>query len=95
MIPAMADAIVLPPRLDLSVVTKLYADLKDRAQQDVVLDLAEVTHLGALGLQLLIASARQAQETGKALSLDNVNDHVLDQMRLLGTCPETILEGQP
>ena len=91
----MGETIVLPPRLDLSSVTALHTDLCANADQDLTLDLGQVSYLGALGLQLMIAAARNAKETGTTLSLRNINDSIVAQMRLLGANPETIMEGQP
>lgn len=91
----MGETIVLPPRLDLSSVTGLYTDLCAHSDKDVTLDMEQVTYLGALGLQVMIAAARHAKEAGKTLSLRNISDRIVVQLRLLGATPETIMEGQP
>ncbi len=91
----MTEEIILPAKLDISAAATLHADLLAREAQDVTLDLGKVTHLGALCLQLMIAAARRANEAGKTFALYNMNDRVITQMRLLGTSPETIMEGQP
>lgn len=91
----MSETIVLPARLDLSSVTALHRDLCAHTGKDVILDLEWVTYLGALGLQVLIAAARQAKAAGTQLCLRNINDRIITQMRVLGASPETIMEGQP
>ena len=90
----MAETIVLPARLNLSSVTSLHTDLCTHSEKDVTLDLGQVTYLGALGLQVLIAAARQSKVAGTTLRLRNTSDRIIAQMRLLGACPETIMEGQ-
>lgn len=91
----MGETIMLPARLDLSTVTALHTDLCAHADKDVVLDMDQVTYLGALGLQVLIAAIRHAKTNETKLCLRNISDRVIAQMRLLGASPETIMEGHP
>lgn len=63
------SALVLSPRLDLSTA----ADLKDRISArigtNLVLDASHVTHLGGLGLQVLLAGAKLWRTSGHSLTL--------------------------
>ena len=89
----MTEAIVLKDRLDLAAAPRLQASLQEAPEGDVTLDLAGVSHLGALCLQLLIAAGRRAHAKGGALHLRNTSDRVLDQMRVMGITPEMLTEG--
>jgi len=91
----MDKPLTLPAKLDISAVAGLHADLVARKDQTVELDLSDVTHFGALCLQVIIAAARKANSTGKSLCLRNANDRVLAQLLAMGVTPETIMEGQP
>ncbi len=50
--------ITLAPRLDLSQAVPLATALQGHADGDLAVDASAVTHLGALGLQVLAAAAR-------------------------------------
>lgn len=90
----MADTMMLEGKLDVSTVPALHAALLKRADQDVVLDLSEVTHIGALCVQTCLAAARHAQEAGTSFRLTNVPDGVLAQLSCMGFSPETLSEGR-
>jgi chemotaxis protein CheX len=90
----MSDPIKLSAKLDLSAASALAADLKLRHEDEVVLDLSEVRHLGALCLQVMLAAATTAVEDGRKLSCINATDRVIDQLRVMGVTPEMISEGR-
>ncbi len=90
----MAEPLIPESRLDVTQAAGLHAALMARAGQDVTLDMAEVTQLGALCLQVLVSAARSLRAAGAALRLVNVPDKVLAQMTAMGMSPETIAEGQ-
>ncbi|WP_415183598.1 STAS domain-containing protein [Phaeovulum sp.] len=56
--------LVLEPRLDLSTVGALAASLLAHAGADLLLDAGKVTHLGGLGLQVLLAAADEWRNAG-------------------------------
>lgn len=82
----------LPARLDLSQAMPLVFKLRE-IEGDVEIDASEVRHLGALCLQALIAAAREANAGGHRFEMTGVTDKVLEQMKVMGTSPEKMMEG--
>jgi chemotaxis protein CheX len=80
-------------RLDLPAASRLRQALQDCPDHEVIVDMAQVTHLGALCVQVLISAARSLQSQGRNLSMLNTTDRVLDQLRLMGFTPESIAKG--
>ena len=89
----MSHVIAPVGRLDLSAAADLQAQLVAGTGKDVVLNMAAVTHVGALCLQVMIAAGRAAADCGKTFRLENTSDGVLDHFNLMGTTPEQIMEG--
>lgn len=89
----MAEPLALEPRLDLSAAPALHATLLTLAQDDIVLDAADVTHLGALCTQILMAAAQAVNAAGHRFKLVNVSDRVLEQLDVMGLTPESVAEG--
>ncbi|MFK7882312.1 STAS domain-containing protein [Roseobacter sp.] len=89
----MSDPITLAPRLDLSAASALMTTLKDHKDGDLTMDLSEVSHLGALCLQVMIAAATAAVAAGRSVSVVNASDRVIDQLRVMGMTPEAISRG--
>lgn len=90
----MADAIQLAPKLDLAAASDLVATLKGLKDKEVVLDLCEVKHLGALCLQALLSAATSANSEGRTITLVNTSERVIDQLRVMGMTPEAISRGR-
>jgi chemotaxis protein CheX len=90
----MTAPVVLAPKLDLAAATDLMTTLKTFKEDEVVLDLSEVKHLGALCLQVLLSAATSAISENRKITLANVSDRVIDQMRLMGMTPESIERGR-
>lgn len=90
----MAEPLIPESRLTVTQAAGLHSALMARAGQDVTVDMAEVTQLGALCLQVLISAAKSFRTAGAALHLANVPDKVLAQMTVMGMSPETIAEPQ-
>ncbi|MCV3272061.1 STAS domain-containing protein [Roseobacter sinensis] len=90
----MSDPIVLASRLDLPAASALKTQLKEHAEGDLIMDLSEVKHLGALCLQVMLAAATGAVAAGRAVSVINATDRVTDQLRVMGMSPETIARGR-
>lgn len=61
--------LALAARLDLTQVEALAADLRAHAGDDLVLNAAATTHLGALGLQVLSAAAYSWRRAGLRLTI--------------------------
>lgn len=85
-------ACVLRPegKLDLANVGALHADLQGAGDCDIVVDLEQVTQLGALAMQTLIAAALDMTARGRTLRLVNTSDRVLGQIGAMGMTPEKI-----
>ena len=82
----------LPARLDLSQAAELAEPLR-KMDEDLRIDASDVSHLGALCLQTLIAAARKARASGHRFEMTGVTDKVLEQMKVMGTSPEAMMEG--
>ncbi|WP_299507992.1 STAS domain-containing protein [uncultured Roseobacter sp.] len=90
----MGGPIALSPRLDLPAASALMTTLKEHDDGDLILDLAEVKHLGALCLQVMLSAATSAVAQGRSVSLVNASDRVIDQLRVMGMTPEAISRGR-
>lgn len=84
----------LPARLALPQAMQLVGDLR-KIDGDLRIDATEVTHLGALCLQALIAASRRARDAGHRFEMIGVSDRILAQMKVMGTSPEKMMEGAP
>ena len=80
----------LGARLDTAQAGPLAAAILEHAGQDLQLDATEVTHFGAMGLQVIRAAAKSWQSSGHALSLAGLSEDCIDQIGLLGFAPDTI-----
>lgn len=89
----MAEALMPQGRLNLPAAAGLHADLLERANQDITVDMSSVTQIGALCLQVLIAAGKTACAAGNTMQLININDTVRAQLGVMGMTPETIVEG--
>lgn len=90
----MSDPITLAPRLDLSAASALMNAFKDNTGDELIMDLSEVNHLGALCLQVMISAATAATAAGRTVSVQNASDRVIDQLRVMGMTPEAISRGR-
>lgn len=88
----MSDPLTLPARLDLSAVTQLVTDLR-AMEGDIRVDASEVSHLGALCLQALIAASRQAHANGHIFEISGASEKVVGQMQFMGLAPQQLMEG--
>lgn len=90
----MSATVQLAPRLDLPAASTLATTLKEHSDGELVLDMSEVKHLGALCLQVILSAATSAVDAGRSVSLINVSDRVIDQLRVMGMTPETVARGR-
>ncbi|MBD3787929.1 MAG: STAS domain-containing protein [Sphingomonadales bacterium] len=74
----------LPPRLDLSQVGALTNAIRARAGAGLVLDAGEVTHLGGLGLQVLLSAAQSWRAAGQSLSINPRSEAFDEALTLFG-----------
>lgn len=88
----MAEPLRLSGRLDLAAVDALHRALLAAPPGDLRLDLSQVSRIGALALQCLLAAARVE---GRRLLLENVPEAVREECRLLGLPPELLMEEAP
>ncbi|WP_300019309.1 STAS domain-containing protein [uncultured Roseobacter sp.] len=90
----MSAPVQLAPRLDLPAASALATTLKEHSDGELVLDLSDVKHLGTLCLQVILSAATSAVEAGRSVSLINVSDRVIDQLRVMGMTPEAVARGR-
>lgn len=89
----MTERRELPEKLDTAAVPGLIAVLRESQGANLALDAALLTHVGGLAVQAIIVAANDWQDAGHSLTLENVSDEVREQMRLLGTAPDVLTEG--
>jgi len=90
----MTAAFALPARLDLSTAPQLARDLLARpADQDLVLDASAVSHLGTLGVQVLIAATRRAQAAGAQIHITDLPARAQTQLEALGLTLHSLTEA--
>ena len=89
----MPDPIRLAPKLDLAAASALLVTLREQEHDEVMLDMEDVKHFGALCMQVILAAARDAEARSGKISMTNVSDRVIDQMRVMGMTPEAITRG--
>lgn len=77
-------ALALAPRLDLSQVSALAEELRACLGSDLVIDASAVSHLGALGAQLLASAALSWRNAGRILSITPRSDAFDEALARLG-----------
>lgn len=90
----MSDPVQLASRLDLPAASVLKTKLMAHSEGDLIMDMLEVKHLGALCLQVMLSAATNATAAGRSVSVINASDRVIDQLRVMGMTPETIARGR-
>ncbi len=89
----MTATIVLQPRLNLDVVQALSDEISACEGKDLEFDASQVTHLGTLCLQVLLAAARDWAVAGAAFRMVRPSESCLAQLALFGLTPETFAGG--
>lgn len=84
----------LSPRLDLASAQDLAAALRARAGVDLVIDAGGVTHLGALGLQILASAALSWRASGQSLRIAPRSEPFDAALASFGL-PLSVLESEP
>ena len=89
----MSERICPKGKLDIATAPALASDLGQCGEADICLDLGNVTSLGALGLQVILAARIQAQAAGREFKIENVPDAVVSNLAAMGFTPESLAEG--
>lgn len=89
----MTGTVTLPARLDLPAATRLVSELR-QIDGPIVVNGAEVKHLGALGLQALVAASRAAHARGATFEVSNGSEKMIEHMATMGVTPEQLMEGK-
>ncbi len=84
------SALALVPRLDLSQAGALAAELRAREGAPLELDAGAVTHLGGLGLQLLLAAAADWRARGLPFSIHPRSEAFDEAVTLFGVDPDAL-----
>lgn len=90
----MTDTIALPARLDSGSLKSMLVELTTAtAQGHVRIDASAVTHMSALGAQMILSAARSVREGGGTLEISEISDRACDQLAMMGLTPQTLSEG--
>jgi len=90
----MTGSFSLSACLDSQAAQDLAAVLAQHRGHSLTLDAGQVSFLGALALQLLIAASRQWLEDAKSFQIVNPSAAFMDGVELLGAEPATIGLGE-
>ena len=91
--PAPPRTIELPEAMDLPAAGSLAESLLKLVGEDLAIDASKVQRLGASCLQVLLSAARTWKAEKTSLTLANGSERFIDDLRLLGFTPETLLSG--
>ena len=91
----MAEALVLPAKLDLTAAPDLLEGFLSRRGKDLAVDAGAVTHLGTNCLQILISAARSWAQDGHSLAFSPMSEAFCQQLEQFGLSTDTLLEGAP
>ncbi|MBF9044314.1 STAS domain-containing protein [Rhodobacterales bacterium HKCCE4037] len=86
----MTQSYILPDRLDTTAAPGLAEALRARMNAPIMLDGAGVESAGTLGLQVLIAAARQWEKDCCDYAIVNASDALLASCHTLGITPADI-----
>jgi len=86
----MKGSLKLAACLDTLATKRLASDLASHRGHSLTLDAAEVTFLGTLSLQVLLAAHRQWRIDGKAFQIANPSAAFLDGVAVLGSDPAAL-----
>lgn len=86
----MTVTIKLRERLDFGVAPDLKAEFLAQVGNDVQIDASDVTHLGTLCLQIMIAASQDWALNGQKFSMVSPSEVCMTQLSLHGFTPETL-----
>jgi chemotaxis protein CheX len=87
----MAALVQLSPVLDIRAAGPLAAELLALRGNDVVIEGADVVHLGTQCLQVLLAARATWRDDEAAMDVVNPSPELIECLNLLGVQPETLL----
>ncbi|AXX98142.1 STAS domain-containing protein [Profundibacter amoris] len=91
----MTTVITLQERLDFGAVTPLKTTILGHAGQDLEIDASQVSHMGTLCLQVLIAAANDWKQVGKTFQIISPSETCKTQLALHGFSPDTLTGVSP
>ena len=91
----MTASLTLQERLDFGAVTPLKTAILDLAGQNLEIDASQVTHMGTLCLQVLIAAANDWKQAGKTFHIVSPSSTCESQLALHGFSPDTLTGVSP
>ncbi|WP_415402977.1 STAS domain-containing protein [Tateyamaria sp. SN3-11] len=78
----------------MSVVTDLARQLSVASDGgQIELDASNVSHMGALGTQLILCASRTARSAGGSVSFVAISDRATNQLAAMGLTPTMLSEG--
>ena len=83
----------LPEALDFTAAAPLADQLSNLVGEDLVIDASAVQRLCGSCLQVLIGAARTWKAEGGSLTLQNPSARFVEDLKLLGLEPETLMPG--
>lgn len=86
----MKGPLKLKSCLDSQAAEHLGEELTQYRGTPLTVDASEVSFLGALSLQMLLAARRQWNEDGKAFDFSPVSEHFVSGAKLLGVAPDDL-----
>lgn len=90
----MTEQIQLPSRLDAKELGTLLPQLSEVCKGgQVCLDASQVTHMGALATQLIMAAARKQIAQGGTLEFSAISERATSQLAVMGLTPQQLSEG--
>lgn len=91
----MVEAYRLAPRLDMSASQQLVSHLLSKPSgAATVLDASDVTHMGALCAQALMAAGLRNHRAGGSLEIINADERIEVQLGSMGLTLNGMMEGQ-
>lgn len=86
----MKGTLKLAVCLDSLETERLAEELRQSRGHPIMLDASNVTFLGALSLQLLIAACRQWKDDSMAFKIMSPSEAFLDGLNLMGVVPSDV-----
>ena len=85
------STITLAPRLDLSTASTTAEAIRNQRGTDLTLDASQVTHLGGLGLQVILSAARTWAQDGTFLTIEPRSEAFNEALALFGVAADAHL----
>jgi len=90
-----AAVFTLPACLDLKAAAELHREFLARRGVDLAVDASEVSRLGGLCLQVLLAAVRAWRNDGRELAIVNPSETYCNALNLFGVPPDAGLRKEP